>query len=457
MERLYLRNLLSWLEKPKRKPLIMRGARQVGKTWLVRQLAKKSGMELIELNFEKNPELIKLFNTNDVKQILRLLETSTFWGKRIIPGKHLLFLDEIQVYPELLAKLRWFAEDMPELAVIAAGSLLEFVLAKHEFSMPVGRIEYFYIEPMSFIEFLLALGHAQLVDFLQQYRLNINMPDLLHQQLNDLFRQYIHVGGMPEAVSTWIEQDSLIEVNKIQHNLINTYRDDFAKYAGRIDIQRLDEILRAIPSLLGKKFKYSQVNQHIQAQSLKNALSLLEKAQLCTLVKQSAATGLPLNTHDKQRGFKVILVDIGLVNSLQGFTWDAKQDIEQVILNNEGAIAEQVAGQLLLRLLPDYQEPKLYYWLREDSSSNAEIDYVIQYHNKIIPIEVKAGHTVTLRSLHNFVHLRKTPLAVRFNTDLPSLTAVNTLLYNREQVQYSLLSIPLYLIECLPNLLAEAD
>lgn len=452
MRRLYLEKLLKWVNNHKRKPLIMRGARQVGKTWLVRQLAIEAGLELIELNFEKNPEQVKFFNSNNVQEILNLIEVSPSFGKKIVPGKHLLFLDEIQVYPELLAKLRWFSEDLPQLAVIAAGSLLDFVLDEHDFSMPVGRVEYFYIKPMSFKEFLYAKNHTKSVKFLEDYSINKEMPDIFHQELCGLFREYIHVGGMPEAVSTWVTENSLLEVNKVQHNLINTYRDDFNKYVKRLDKERLEEVLRAIPLLLGKKFKYTQVNKNVQPKSIKQAVDLLNKAQVCNLVKQSAATGLPLQTDD-QKKYKVILLDVGLVNSLLGLTWDSGQNIEEVIFNNEGALAEQVAGQLLLCLLPEYQEPQLYYWLRENASANAEVDYLIQYQNKVIPIEVKAGSTGTLRSLHNLMHIRQLKQAVRFNMNKPLMTEIETSIYDGSNVKYNLLSIPFYLIECLPNLL----
>lgn len=245
MKRKYETYLQRWIEDKARKPLVIRGARQVGKTWLVRAFAKDQKRKLIELNFEKEPKWATAFNTNDVQQILFRL--GTLLGEMINPDQSLLFLDEIQAVPEILSKLRWFAEDLPVLPVIAAGSLLEFVLEQHSFSMPVGRISYMYMEPLSFEEFLVACQQKVLLDYLEGYVWNTEIPAMLHERFLSLFKEYIVVGGMPAAVSSWVIARSLQTVNEIHRNLIGTYRDDFAKYSGRIDKERLDEVLMAVP------------------------------------------------------------------------------------------------------------------------------------------------------------------------------------------------------------------
>jgi predicted AAA+ superfamily ATPase len=234
MERTLLAYLQTWLSSVDRKPLVVRGARQVGKTWLIRHLAKKGGKQLIELNFEKNPSHASLFAPNDPQQIL--LNLSTVFNQKIEPENCLLFLDEIQAVPQLFSKLRWFAEDLPQLPVVAAGSLLEFVLADHSFSMPVGRISYMHLEPLSFEEFLLARDKQSLFDYVASYEFSIEIPVTIHEQLTMLFKEYLLVGGLPAAVVNWVTERSLNSVNQVQNDLLATYRDDFAKFRGRIAI-----------------------------------------------------------------------------------------------------------------------------------------------------------------------------------------------------------------------------
>lgn len=388
MKRKYLKDLQIWIESSQCKPLVIRGARQVGKTWLVRQFAELQGLQLIELNFEKKPEFSSFFESNDPKQILLNLEAALH--AKFDPARCLLFLDEIQTVPELLAKLRWFAEDMPELAVIAAGSLLEFVLEKHTFSMPVGRINYMHIEPLSFEEFLLASNKESLLDFLRAFEWGTKIPLAIHQQLMALFKEYIIVGGMPAAVDSWIKERSLAEVNQIQHDLVATYRDDFGKYNGRIDEKRLDEVLAAVPKLLGKKFVYNEVNARAQSRTVKQALDLLCKAKVCHQVTSCHANGLPLGAEVDEKFIKAIFLDVGLCGAALGLTLNQVTSIEEIALINKGAIAEQVAGQLLRTLGPAYIEPKLYYWLRHEKGSSAEVDYIIQHEMDVIPVEVKA-------------------------------------------------------------------
>src|SRR5262245_23327364 len=249
MQRTSMGFLIEWLRSVNRKPLVIRGARQVGKTWVVRDLAESQGRKLIELNLEKLPAWASLFSSNDPKQIILHLEAA--FNESIDPNKSLLFIDEIQAEPELLAKLRWFAEDMPELPVIAAGSLLEFVLANHTFSMPVGRITYMHLEPLTFEEFLIAIDNQTLVEYLAQYKLTNEIPLAINQKLMNYFKEYLIVGGMPAAVSNWINNRSFSELNRIHLDLLATYHDDFAKYSGRLDTQRLEEVMMAVPKLLG--------------------------------------------------------------------------------------------------------------------------------------------------------------------------------------------------------------
>ncbi len=444
-------DLKNWLTSSSRKPIVIRGARQVGKTWMVRQLAEISGRQLIELNFEKKIAWRDLFVSNDPKEILLNLESE--FNKTIDPKNSLLFLDEIQVAPELLSKLRWFYEDMPELPVVAAGSLLDFALANYEFSMPVGRISYQYVEPFSFEEFVQALGKIKLYEYLQNWQWSQVIPSAMHEQLMGLVKEYILIGGMPEAVISWQTQRSLENITRIHQELLTTYREDFAKYSKNIPTNYLDETMVAIPKLLGEKFVYSKVNKNVPSEIIKKALQLLCMARIGHKVCATHANGVPLGAEIKQNYFKVILLDTGLTAAFLDIKLHQIKQLDALSLVNQGGISEQLVGQLLRSIEPSYKEPHLYYWLREEKSSNAEIDYVLSYEGRVIPIEVKSGSTGSMKSLHLMMHIKGLSQAVRINAEPPSITQVMSKIHSGEQVQYQLLSVPFYLIGQLHRLL----
>ncbi|OGT47062.1 MAG: AAA family ATPase [Gammaproteobacteria bacterium RIFCSPHIGHO2_12_FULL_41_15] len=443
--------LESWLAKKARKPLVIRGARQVGKTWLVRQFAKNMNLTLIEINFEKRPDRADLFESNDPEKIL--LELSSAFNQLIDPKKCLLFLDEIQAAPLIFSKLRWFAEDCAELPVIAAGSLLEFLLHDHAFSMPVGRITYMYLEPLSFEEFLLAYDKKMLHNYLQQFDFINPIPQSIHDDLLALFREYVVVGGLPAAVSTWLDTKSLSEVSIVHHDILATYRNDFAKYRGRIAIDRLYETMSMVPKLVGKKFVFSRVNKDVQAYSIKQSFELLSRARVCHRVSACSANGVPLAAEIKEKYFKAIFLDVGLCSASLNLNFSNIQSLSDLMMINQGGIAEQVVGQGLRTIDPFFMEPALFYWLRDEVGYHAEIDYVIQHVNKVIPIEVKAGSTGGLKSLHVFMELKNYALAMRINADLPSKAMVSIKSRTGKQVEYTLLSIPFYLIGQISRLL----
>ena len=435
--------LRDWLTAKDRKPLIIRGARQVGKTWLVRRFAQQQNKQLIELNFEKKPSAAQLFSSNDPKEILRNIGAAN--NQVIDPKQSLLFLDEIQAVPILLSKLRWFAEDLSELPVMAAGSLLEFILEQHEFSMPVGRISYAHLEPLSFEEFLAAKNQSILCEYLLDFNFDREIPEMIHQQLSSLFKEYLLIGGLPAAVSSWVEEDSLIKINQIHHDLLTTYRDDFAKYRGRVPLERLDEVLLAVPKMLGQKFVFRHVNSTLPTLAIKKAVDLLQTARICHPVISTAANGVPLAAEANKKFFKEIFVDSGLCCAALGMNFNQLMSTPEITLINHGGLAEQVAGQLLRTVEPFYIEPSLYYWQRDVKGSNAEIDYLLQHGNQVVPIEVKAGKTGTLKSLHLFMELKKFPIAVRVNSALPSKVKIKN---------FHLLSIPFYLLGQIHRLLA---
>lgn len=452
MKRYLIDKLKDWLVSPSRKPAVLRGARQVGKTWIVRELARETGKQLIELNFEKQRSLAIHFESNDPATILLNLESAL--NQSIHPADSILFLDEIQAAPDLFAKLRWFYEDMSELAVIAAGSLLEFVLEKHTFSMPVGRIQYFFIEPLGFEEFLLAKNETHLLSAIEKVSIEKSFNTALHAKANQLFKEFVAVGGMPEAVSTWINTSSLEALAEVHNNLINTYQDDFAKYAGKLSISYLEEVLHAVPKLLTNKFVYSHVDPAARHESIKQALNLLLKSRLCHKVQSTSANGIPPGAEVHSKIFKIILIDVGLVSTLLGLKMHQFSSLEEDILFiNKGALAEQVVGQLLRLLSPFYIEPALYYWSRELASSNAEIDYLIQDNQRLIPIEVKAGVEGKLRSLHQFMSEKPWKLAVRFYAGPVKRDHIKSKTTSGEINDYELISLPFYLLGQLHRLL----
>lgn len=445
MERTRFEDLKTWLVSTDRKPLVIRGARQVGKTWLVRQLAQWANLELIELNFEDRKQDASLFRTNDPHTTLQEIGSSR--NITINPSNSLLFLDEIQAAPDLLAKLRWFAEKMPELAVIATGSLLDFALENHSFSMPVGRIGYLYLEPLSFEEFLVAKQKTGLLSYIKKYTtFTTQVPEAIHDQLMGLFKEYMIIGGLPAAVSNWSKEQSLAQVNKIHNDLISSYRDDFGKYRGRLSLERLEDIMISIPKQLAQKFIYQSANPHIHTTPLKQALGILNKARISHQIISSHSNGIPLAAEIDDKYFKEIFIDVGLCSAQLGLTLDEIQSMTEVNLINKGGLAEQAAGQLLRTIFPYYIDPTLFCWMRTTQGTNSEVDYIIQHKTKIIPIEIKAGTTGTLKSLHYFMGIKGLDFAVRINSDYPTVTDIALKDTSGKAVQYKLMSIPFYLL-----------
>ena len=452
--------LESWLADPRRRPLVLRGARQVGKTWLVRDLAARTGRDLVELNFERDPLLSRFFAGNDPLRILG--ELSLFLGRDITPERGLLFLDEIQACGELLAKLRWFYEELPALPVIAAGSLLEFTLADHSMSMPVGRIAYRHIEPLSFPEYLQAHGQERLLGELDAWRPLEEMSAAAHEVATSWFRRYAMVGGMPAVVAADVAGEEPRTCRELQRDLVATYRADFAKYSGRMERSILDLVLSAVAGAVGRKFVYARVGKGVKQHQAKRALELLAGARLCHLVRCSAGNGLPLGAEARDRFRKALLGDVGLLHALLGTPagttfpqWDT------LTSDLRGQLADQLAGQQL-RLLDSGagDGPELFYWQREGGRPG-EIDFLTQLHGRIVPIELKGGASGAMKSLHQFMFDKHLDLAVRCDSNPPSLMDVAVHTTQGQPVAYRLLSLPLYLLwnldEALGSLIGSAS
>ncbi len=453
-ERTCMGFLTKWLHSPRRLPLIIRGARQVGKTWVVRHLAESQGLRLIELNFEENKEFASFFISNDPQLILRNIQEG-LQLKNIDPTKTLLFLDELQVVPELLAKLRWFAEKLPELAVVAAGSLFEFIfdLAEEPFSMPVGRIDFMYLEPLSFEEYLLASNQHELLRLIHRFTWADEIPQYTHDLLMRYFKEYVIIGGMPAAIRAWIEEESFDEVSIVHQKIISTYKGDFHKYAGRLSPELLEEVMDQVPLELGKKFVYSKVRKKTTIEPIKKAFNLLCKARVCHKVVSTAGNGVPLRSEKNDKFFKALFLDVGLCSASLNLSLQGLKDASDLSLVNSGGIAEQVVGQLLRTIAPFYIDPELYYWQRHKKGAEAEVDYLLQYEQNVIPVEVKAGSQGELKSLHYFMQTKNKSLAVRVFSGKPSKLMVRVKDQKGISTNYELRSMPFYLLGELPRLL----
>ena len=432
MKRIVDQDLLKWKTSPVRKPLVIRGARQVGKTTAVRHLGN-SFSNIVEINFEAAKEWRVMFEGNlDPKRILMDLELLA--EQKIIPGQTLLFFDEIQACPQALVALRYFYEMLPELHLIAAGSLLDFAI--DEVGISVGRVQFLYMYPMSFIEFLWSLNKDMLVDAILSSSPQMPLSDTIHEKLNRLLGEYLAVGGMPEVVSYWSQRQDYSGCVDIHHDLLTAFKQDFHKYARATQIKHVEHLFHYIPHQAGQVFRYNHIPGEYRKRELAPALALLMKANIITPIFHSAAQGIPLGAQANVDKFKIILLDVALMQALLGFTSsDWILNAAQVFIN-KGMIAEAFVGQEMLAYGSCRQAQALYYWHRDQPTSQAEVDYLMVDNQQIIPIEVKAGKGSTLRSMHAFLrdHLQS-PYGIRFSTQNYS---------TYEQIQ----SVPLYAVAC---------
>jgi hypothetical protein len=455
MQRQQLQFLSTWLENKNRKPLIIRGARQVGKSTLVELFARQQGLEIRTVNLERHPELAAVFSSKDPEQIIQQIEFLPKIGA--IGENSLLFLDEIQAVPEAIAALRYFYEERPGLPVISAGSLLEFALSDHNFSMPVGRVQYLHMGPMTFSEFLLAMDEEPLRNFIVTYEPGREIGEVAHQRLLQLLRSYFQIGGLPEAVAVFAASRSYLQVGEVHNSIIDTYRDDFPKYAGARNLNRMLQVFNFAARNVGVKIKYSNISPQDQSVTIKRDIELLTMARVLGKVVHSHCSGLPLQADLSEKVYKLLFLDVGLMNAICGLDWRDLARLDETKLINQGAMAEQFIGQHLQAVLADKTNRELNYWLREGRAANAEVDFVVGLGGRIIPIEVKSGATGTLKSLHQFMGGKQAPLAIRFDTNLPSVQRIDTAITSNrqhQQVKYPLVSLPLYLVERLDDIVA---
>lgn len=393
--------LSSWLKQPGRKPLLIRGARQVGKTKAVTLFCKKHGLNLIHLNLEKVEHKRLFQNDISLAEFEKIIDS--IFKKSLNSSNTLLFIDEIQEVPYLLTLLRFFYEDKPNLPVIATGSLLEVRLKHESLSIPVGRVEFAYMYPLDFFEFLNAIGETKTLDLLKSFDFKTKLPLAIHERCLSLFYEYVLVGGMPEAVKLYAQDKSISLVNQIYSNLFTSFKDDVYKYTSLTQAKYVSFILEHAPEYAGQTITYEKfANSKYKHREMSGAFTLIEQAMLLTLIRSTKSINLPINASYKSAP-KLLFLDTGLVNFLTGIQ---NEFINLKDLNSlyQGRIAEQIVGQQLLAT-QIYTPLNLFYW-QGKKNTQAEVDFCLTYEGKLIGFEVKSATYGKMRSAHVF--LKKT-------------------------------------------------
>lgn len=392
--------LLSWKLAKTRKPLMLRGARQVGKTSTVKKLATHFTY-FIEINFDDTPVFSTIFERKlSVFEVCEQLSVLT--NTPIVEGKTLLFLDEIQACIPAISMLRYFYEKMPALHVIAAGSLLEFAMADIP-SFGVGRVRSLYMYPLSFHEFLMAHTEHLLLEQLNKASFSKPLSEPIHQKLINFYKKFLIVGGMPEAVSVYVNNKDLLEVQRVLNDILISVQADFAKYKTHVPGARLVEVFNAIARQVATKFTYTYPQATLNNLQIKEAIELLKMAGLVYAVTHSAANGIPLGAEINPKKTKYLLFDTGIFQRILGLNIADLLISDDFNAINKGHIAELHVGLELLKAESCYLKSDLFYWQRDAKNSQAEVDYVCQFNNAIVPVEVKAGTKGSMQSLFLFL------------------------------------------------------
>lgn len=440
MERLVMKRLVAWKKSPYRKPLILKGVRQVGKTWLLKELGRRYYENMAYFNFDENPEYRDFFKTTkDVYRIVPNLAMAS--GQQILPGKTLLVFDEIQDSPEVLNALKYFHENAPEYHVACAGSLLGITLAKPS-SFPVGQIDFLSVYPMNFLEFLMATGSGNLAAYLEQVEDLAPLPEAFFNPLVEKLKMYYITGGMPEVVQRWIETQSVGQVQETLMNILNAYVRDFMKHPETREYPKITMIWDSLPSQLSrenKKFLYNVVRPGARAREYEDALQWLINSELVYKIFRIKAPGLPLSAYDDLSAFKIYLVDVGILRRLSKLDPSAFREGERLFVEFKGALTENFVLQSLVPQLD--VTPR--YWSR--TNPPYEVDFVIQRQNDIIPVEVKADTNIKSTSLKKYAETypQETKLRVRFS--------LNNLKFDN-----GILNIPLFMADQASTLMGMA-
>lgn len=438
-------DLLVWKNTSGHKPLLIRGARQVGKSSSIRHLGE-SFKHYVEINFEKQPELKDLFKQHtDVKLLVANL--SKLSGTPIVAGETLLFMDEIQACPEALKSLWFFKEDYPELHVAAAGSLLEFAINDMP-SFGVGRVRSMFMYPLSFKEFLLALGKESWIDAINEADCSNPLLEALHQELVKTFRIFLLIGGMPASVMAWINHHDFQACADELEDIQQSYYDDFAKYARDVEPRLLRSTLQSVVTQSGGKFMYSKVGEGYRTEEVKRALSMLANAGIIKEVRHTSANGLPLGAGVNEKFCKYLYLDTGLLLRILELDFGGSEDVTELILAgtaadlvNKGSLAEMAVGWELVKAASPRTQHELFYWENLDKGTTSEVDYIVMRDMKIVPIEVKSGTSGRMKSLRLFMQKRNISTAIR-----TSLENFGKLEFEDEDIKRYIDIIPLYAV-----------
>jgi len=451
MKRHTMSRLVEWMNDPRRKPLLLLGARQVGKTWLMNEFGAKYFKKVAYISFDRNERMKNIFAGDyDIQRLLLALQLEV--GFPITPSDTLVVFDEIQACPRALSALKYFCEDAKEYAIIAAGSLLG--VADHEGTgFPVGKVDRLYLYPMTFTEFLEATGNGQFLQLIQDR--DWRLIDSFSGKLSDLLRQYYFVGGMPEAVETFVELKDFNRVRRVHRALIKDYRDDFGKHAPKGLSPRIGMIWDSIPAQLSKenkKFIFSSVQSGYRAKDLELSMRWLLDSGLIHHVAKVSKPALPIDAY-RDGGFKVFFLDVGLLATMANLNAQTLLEGNRIFQEFKGALAEQYVQQQILA--ESGVEP--YYWSAE--RSGAEIDFLIQSDMAIVPVEVKAEVNLQAKSLKSFCQKFRPPIAVRTSMGHYFQQKVELPEASERQLpkNYVLLDLPLYAISQIQKECEEAQ
>ena len=412
MYRMAMENLLAWKQSRRRKPLIIEGARQVGKTWLMKEFGRQAYADTVYINFDSNARMAELFASDlDTKRLVLGLEL--YAGRKIDPENALLIFDEVQEVPRALAALKYFCEDAPQYHIGCAGSLLGIALHRGT-SFPVGKVDFLKLYPLSFQEFLMAIGKQQFSELLDQQ--DFSMITSFRETYADALKQYYFVGGMPEAVESFAENQDFNEVRQIQKRILAAYEQDFSKHAPNEVVPRLRMLWNSIPAQLAKenkKFIYKVVKEGARAREYEDALQWLVDARLVHKIYRSSAPGLPMSAYDDLSAFKIYLVDVGLLRRLAQLAPTAFGEGNRLFTEFKGALTENFVLQTLITQF----EVVPRYW--SQNNPPYEVDFLIQRENDIFPVEVKSEANTTSKTLKKFKELfpDQVKLRVRFSLD----------------------------------------
>ena len=445
------KELRDWKQRRERKPLVLRGARQTGKTTLIRKLGKEFDI-FVELNLEKD-SIKRIFSeVRDVRSVIQSIEAVS--NRRVIAGRTLLFIDEIQNSTPAVKLLRFFHEESPELHVIAAGSLLEVRMKAEGWSFPVGRVEFLYLYPASFDEFLRARGEDVLLETLLGMRVGREIARPIHDRLTDLFLDYMVVGGMPEAVAGFAASGDFADAARCHESLSASFKEDFEKYSSAAAVERLKAVWDRVPFEAGGRIKYARfAGEDVRSREVSRAFDVLHDAMLVERILPTTRTEPPLVAKPKAAP-KAQFLDIGLCAHALRLTKDQLRD-RLVASGFSGGLAEACVGQELLAADAHRRGP-LFFWVREEKDADAELDFLVQAGERILPVEVKSGSHGSLKSLHQFLRRGRSDLGIRLCNAPLRLERHSVALPDGAKLNYRLLSIPFYLAFRLSELYGTA-